>query len=435
MGCTESIPETRERPPSPTNYHSLSKIPDPDIFGHGWKLVRHKIFDGKPFQATDNLAGTDFYGMPDGNPFSSRNWSMRYSHMEFDQFLFTTWNYKVWAIITRDSIEKRVRERNCNEIRADYIKTYNRNEPHQKNGCWFNGKTHQPWITANELSKDFSIYKTNPGIKPMVMYCQPKTHQSTDNGYTCKEWVHRYKNKTSFAWPVGGGINIFVRDSSRKVPYTAPEKQRYPTPAPKTVRPQVVQHQREMKKIKEYDREWISDTYGYSWDRSYQPSSESEVEKVPTAPINEASNNIKKQAANYYVPEECVDHFVAVTQADRETATYYLKAARNDLTEAVKKYYNSEKVWYGYGGKEYETGPFDKIFVFKKEVEHYSSYGSTMEPGVKIVENSYSLKNPVGRFDDQWYFCIASPEGQHEKLGRCLAKFRKGENKCYFTLF
>merc|ERR1712178_186609 len=50
--------------------------------------------------------------------------------------------------------------------------------------------------------------------------------------------------------------------------------------------------------------------------------------------------NIKMQAENS-VPKELVDQFLAITQGDRGSASFYLEAAGNDLNEAVSQYFSS----------------------------------------------------------------------------------------------
>merc|ERR1712173_468406 len=49
---------------------------------------------------------------------------------------------------------------------------------------------------------------------------------------------------------------------------------------------------------------------------------------------------LKMQAENS-VPKELVDQFLAITQGDRGSASFYLEAAGNDLNEAVSQYFSS----------------------------------------------------------------------------------------------
>merc|ERR1712173_370855 len=111
-----------------------------------------------------------------------------------------------------DSIEKAVAgKKGVTEI--EYVKAYNKNEYHRKNGLWCHSCPWQPWVTLNEidLNKGFCEKNNpNPVLKPMVMYVQrfPFTYHF-GSGKGKLEWEERYRNKTSCAWPVSGGINIF----------------------------------------------------------------------------------------------------------------------------------------------------------------------------------------------------------------------------------
>ena len=86
--------------------------PDPAVMGCGWTLVRHKTADNKPFEASDDLVGTDIYGIADDDPTSDNNWSIQFNNTQFDQYLIATSNYRYWGIITKESIEKGVTNHN-----------------------------------------------------------------------------------------------------------------------------------------------------------------------------------------------------------------------------------------------------------------------------------------------------------------------------------
>merc|ERR1712159_954766 len=81
---------------------------------------------------------------------------------------------------------------------------------------------------------------------------------------------------------------------------------------------------------------------------------------------------------------------------------------------------NLKKAWYGWGGKEYETGPFDKVFLLKSEFV--------------TKESEDQCENAVG---EGWFHCYAVPNGDEESkpkvTGPNPGKFRKGEGKCYYT--
>ena len=66
---------------------------DYDQFDHyimgecGWQAVRHVVPGTTWFEANDRLAGTSVYGTPNDN---SNNWSIKFDHITFNQFLFVT---------------------------------------------------------------------------------------------------------------------------------------------------------------------------------------------------------------------------------------------------------------------------------------------------------------------------------------------------------
>lgn len=68
----------------------------------GWTEVRYVMPDhGKWHPATDQLAGTQAYGIPFNN---RNNWSIRFSHMTYDQFLFTTGDRSKWLVVNKDQL-------------------------------------------------------------------------------------------------------------------------------------------------------------------------------------------------------------------------------------------------------------------------------------------------------------------------------------------
>jgi hypothetical protein len=59
-----------------------------------WQLVREVLSSHIKFHpATDNLSGIDSYG-DSGDP----AWSTIFSHLSYDEFLFTTSNLKFWLV-------------------------------------------------------------------------------------------------------------------------------------------------------------------------------------------------------------------------------------------------------------------------------------------------------------------------------------------------
>merc|ERR1712035_249650 len=92
----------------------------------------------------------------------------------------------------------------------DYVKTYRNYDFHTKYGFWHDDRNDM-FISADEFNPDWGDYYRDPWLKPMIMYLQKHSNPY----YGGKDrWDERYNNKTGYAWPVGGGMNIFVRDST-----------------------------------------------------------------------------------------------------------------------------------------------------------------------------------------------------------------------------
>ena len=75
-----------------------------NIDGGGWILVR-RVKPGKTWHpATDHLKGTSVYG-PSGEQ-SYNTWSIKFSHMNFQEFLFTTGDGTKWLIASKNDVYK-----------------------------------------------------------------------------------------------------------------------------------------------------------------------------------------------------------------------------------------------------------------------------------------------------------------------------------------
>eukprot|EP01083_Nonionella_stella_P091795 256707_1 len=70
------------------------------VDGGGWQLVRHAYNGWHP--ATDNLNGTDVYGVYSEDPQSVSTWSIPFSSDGFIQFLVSNGNCSEWMITTHD---------------------------------------------------------------------------------------------------------------------------------------------------------------------------------------------------------------------------------------------------------------------------------------------------------------------------------------------
>ncbi len=68
----------------------------------GWKLVRHCPQGNKWHRARDHLRGTEVYGDPAvGEDPSGAEWSVDWSELESDQFLFATGDHVHWMVVDK----------------------------------------------------------------------------------------------------------------------------------------------------------------------------------------------------------------------------------------------------------------------------------------------------------------------------------------------
>ena len=75
-------------------------------YGGNWLLVRHSYNSWHP--ATDNLKGTDVYGVYDNNPQSLNSWSIQFDNvLQSDNstlFMFSNGDCSEWMITTNDQL-------------------------------------------------------------------------------------------------------------------------------------------------------------------------------------------------------------------------------------------------------------------------------------------------------------------------------------------
>ena len=76
---------------------------DSNIDGGGWTLIRHVPRGNNWYRATDQLRGTDVYGTPCGAK-CNKEWSIKFSNQQFDQFLFATGDGKKWLIADKNAV-------------------------------------------------------------------------------------------------------------------------------------------------------------------------------------------------------------------------------------------------------------------------------------------------------------------------------------------
>ena len=69
--------------------------------GEEWKEVRHVPKGHTWYQATDQLEGTDSYGVPNN---ASNQWSVPFKDDDFSEFLFITGDAKFWMVMDKDEV-------------------------------------------------------------------------------------------------------------------------------------------------------------------------------------------------------------------------------------------------------------------------------------------------------------------------------------------
>eukprot|EP00301_Raphidiophrys_heterophryoidea_P001448 c10698_g1_i2.p1 GENE.c10698_g1_i2~~c10698_g1_i2.p1 ORF type:complete len:262 (+),score=71.24 c10698_g1_i2:376-1161(+) len=74
------------------------------VLGGGWLLVRHVIAGGEWFAASDHLKGTSTYGKFVNSPQASSSFSIPFSSIEFDEFLFATGDMQSWVIVSKKDV-------------------------------------------------------------------------------------------------------------------------------------------------------------------------------------------------------------------------------------------------------------------------------------------------------------------------------------------
>ena len=113
-----------------------------DIDGGGWQLVRRVRGGSTWHPSTDNLAGTDSYGVYNGDATADATFSISFGS-DFDDFLFTTGDGVKWLIATRDAV---IGANYANSLRSILKSSINSN-PYSAR--WYNraGASEDPWIS------------------------------------------------------------------------------------------------------------------------------------------------------------------------------------------------------------------------------------------------------------------------------------------------
>jgi len=120
--------------------------------GGGWTLVRHTAGTGNWGPWSDDLTGTDSWGVADG-PRSDNHWTFPWSGETYNQFLFTYGDCSGWLIATRDAVNGAYYDND----KRDIIKSSIRHNAYE--ALWYNRANHaeDPWISIQDHGVDDSI--------------------------------------------------------------------------------------------------------------------------------------------------------------------------------------------------------------------------------------------------------------------------------------
>lgn len=124
------------------NEESKQENPTIDIEGGKWILVRQVV--GKKWHpAKDQLKGTEEYGDGEGK---NGSFSIKFDHMDFTEFLFTTGNLEKWLIAKRDDVIGSCYSNEKRKIQKSSL---------QDSGYtakWYRRKNHfeDPWISLGD---------------------------------------------------------------------------------------------------------------------------------------------------------------------------------------------------------------------------------------------------------------------------------------------
>ena len=129
-----------------------------NLYGGDWVLVRHSFQSWH--NSTDNLAGTDVYGVYDNNPESVNSWSIQFNEtLKSDGstlFMFSDENCDNWLITRNDQFTTIYDNEDRHIIASNfdidyYAKWYNR-------GLSFN---EDPWISVQDFSTQILYGEAN----------------------------------------------------------------------------------------------------------------------------------------------------------------------------------------------------------------------------------------------------------------------------------
>lgn len=131
------------------------------IDGGGWKLVRHAPEGDKWHKSNDQLKGIDEYGNVSEGPLGPNEFSVKFDHINFREFLFVTGDEQKWLIATKDAVVGKFYNGEKRQIIKSSISdiTYN--------STWFRreGHKHDPWVCiinfGDAVNSDDVLYGGN----------------------------------------------------------------------------------------------------------------------------------------------------------------------------------------------------------------------------------------------------------------------------------
>jgi hypothetical protein len=101
------------------------------------------MYHNKWHPATDYLAGTQAYGIPFNY---QNNWSIKFSHMNFDQFLFTSGDRSKWLIADKDQVIGGF----YSGVKKTIVKSSDRSTPIARSWYRRSGVSEDPWISIED---------------------------------------------------------------------------------------------------------------------------------------------------------------------------------------------------------------------------------------------------------------------------------------------
>jgi len=143
-------------------FHQTREIPEgspahcrphcSSVDGGGWTLVRHTAGTGNWGPWSDDLTGTDEWGVDDGSR-SDNHWTVAWSGETYNQFLFSYGDCSGWLIATRDAVNGE----HYNNAQRDILRSSI--QDHAYKALWYNRPTNaeDPWISIRDHDVDDTI--------------------------------------------------------------------------------------------------------------------------------------------------------------------------------------------------------------------------------------------------------------------------------------